>query len=154
MILNNAHYCNVYLNYHQEKNIKICLPLPLYHCFGMVLGSLATICHGISVVFPSDAYSGEACLKAIEKERCTSMYGTPTMFVDMINNPNLKKYDLSSFSTGDWLFDIKNFDKNYIIDWMFFSYTGWINESTRAFKELYESTRRKKCSSWLWNDRN
>lgn len=67
MIINNAMQKNAAIN--QTSKDRICLPLPLYHCFGMVLGSLATICNGMAAVYPSSSFNPEACLKAIDKEK-------------------------------------------------------------------------------------
>lgn len=99
MILNNAYQTTQAQDYHKHRT-TICLMVPLYHCFGMVLGSLSTICHGITLVVPAPVFNAEASLKAIEKEKCTSLYGTPTMFIDLYNHPNFSKYDLSSVDGG------------------------------------------------------
>jgi fatty-acyl-CoA synthase len=76
------------------------MPPPLYHCIAMVLGSLATVVHGLTCVFPSESFDPEQCLKAIQNEKCTSLYGTPTMFIDIYSHPNFAKYDVSSLSSG------------------------------------------------------
>ena len=91
MILNNAYLTSLTQDYH-KNDTRICLIPPLYHCFGMVLGSLSTICHGTTCVLPALSYNPEENLKAIQNEKCTSIYGTPTMFIDLYNHPNFSKY--------------------------------------------------------------
>ncbi|KAJ8027739.1 Acyl-CoA synthetase family member 2, mitochondrial [Holothuria leucospilota] len=98
-ILNNSYFIGRGLRYHEKHHIINC-PVPLYHCFGMVLGSMCVFTHGATCVFPSHSFEPEPTLKAVEKEKCTSQYGTPTMFIDMLNHPNFKNYDVSSLSTG------------------------------------------------------
>ncbi|ORY02209.1 AMP-binding domain-containing protein [Basidiobolus meristosporus CBS 931.73] len=82
-----------------EKD-KICIPVPLYHCFGLVLGNLAAMTHGASVVYPSEGFNSALTLKAVEEEKCTALHGVPTMFIDEMNLPDFDKYDLSSLRTG------------------------------------------------------
>lgn len=108
MILNNAFQATHAQDYHKHKT-KICLPVPLYHCLGMVTGSLSTICHGLTCVIPSPVFNAEESLKAIHKEKCTSIYGTPTMFIDLYNHPNFLKYDVSSVNSGSYWFLLFNF---------------------------------------------
>jgi len=79
---------------------RICMSVPLYHCFGCVGGSILAPQFGNTMVFPSAVFNGLASIQATEKERCTIMYGTPTMFVDMVNLPQLKDYDVSSLHGG------------------------------------------------------
>ncbi|CAB4026582.1 AMP-binding, partial [Paramuricea clavata] len=79
---------------------KICIPVPLYHCFGMVLGSLISIIFGATAVYPSAGFDARAALAACHNEKCTSLYGTPTMFIDMLNHEDLPKFDLTSLRTG------------------------------------------------------
>ncbi|CAG2247729.1 ACSF2 [Mytilus edulis] len=98
-ILNNSYFIGRRLGYH-EKETRICIPVPLYHCFGMVIGSLTMASHGATCVFPSPAFDAKDTLEAISKERCTSVYGVPTMFIDIVNHPDLNKYNLSSLYTG------------------------------------------------------
>ncbi|XP_016300580.1 acyl-CoA synthetase family member 2, mitochondrial-like [Sinocyclocheilus anshuiensis] len=83
-----------------SKNVRICLPVPLYHCFGSVGGGMVMAVHGTTVIFPSTGYDGHANLVAIEKEKCTFMYGTPTMFIDMLSQPDLAQIDFSSVEGG------------------------------------------------------
>ncbi|XP_029312548.1 medium-chain acyl-CoA ligase ACSF2, mitochondrial [Cottoperca gobio] len=99
-IINNAQFVGNRLGYNWRPHIRVCLPVPLYHCFGSVGGGLCMALHGVSLVFPSAGYDGKANLAAMESERCTVIYGTPTMYVDMVNHPDLAKHDLSSVETG------------------------------------------------------
>lgn len=98
-ILNNSYFIGRRLGYH-ERETKICVPVPLYHCFGMVIGSLTMISHGATCVFPSPAFDAKKTLEAVSHERCTSLYGVPTMFIDMLNHPDFDKFNLSSLYTG------------------------------------------------------
>ncbi|OZJ04609.1 hypothetical protein BZG36_02031 [Bifiguratus adelaidae] len=79
---------------------SICLPVPLFHCFGLVLGSLAAITHGASIVLPSQGFEPEAALRAVQEEKCTALHGVPTMFITEMNHPSFDRYDLSSLRTG------------------------------------------------------
>ena len=79
---------------------KICLPVPLYHCFGCVLGSLQCIVHGATLVMPAAQFDALASLKAIAAERCTTVYGVPTMFIAMLDHADFSKYDTSSLRVG------------------------------------------------------
>uniref|UniRef100_A0A1A7W9I6 Medium-chain acyl-CoA ligase ACSF2, mitochondrial n=2 Tax=Iconisemion striatum TaxID=60296 RepID=A0A1A7W9I6_9TELE len=99
-IINNAYFVGRRLGYGWRLNTRICLPVPLYHCFGSVGGGIVLAVHGCSLVFPSAGYNGKSNLAALESERCTFIYGTPTMFVDMLAQPDLAKYDLSSLEGG------------------------------------------------------
>ncbi|KAF8974961.1 Fatty-acid-CoA ligase, partial [Entomortierella lignicola] len=82
-----------------EKDI-LCCPVPLFHCFGLVLASLAAMTHGAAMVYPSESFDPELTLKAISEERATAVHGVPTMFVAQLNHPNFSKYDLSNLRTG------------------------------------------------------
>jgi fatty-acyl-CoA synthase len=97
-ILNNGYFCGKrqYLS-HEDS---ICIPVPLYHCFGMVLGVLTCITNGAAMVFPDEAFSAKAVLDAVQSERCTSLYGVPTMFIAALDHPEFESYDLSSLRTG------------------------------------------------------
>ncbi|XP_075950302.1 medium-chain acyl-CoA ligase ACSF2, mitochondrial [Anarhichas minor] len=99
-IVNNAYFVGKRLGYTWRPNIRVCLPVPLYHCFGSVGGGLCMAVHGISTIFPSAGYDGKANLAALESERCTFIYGTPTMFVDMVSQQEVAKHDLSSVLSG------------------------------------------------------
>src|SRR5262249_17271519 len=79
---------------------RLCIPVPLYHCFGMVMGNLACIAHGATMVYPSEGFDAGAVLETIEAERCTALHGVPTMFIAEIEHPRFNKYDVSSLRTG------------------------------------------------------
>jgi len=98
-IVNNAKILGFQLAYNTE-HARICVPVPLYHCFGMVMGSLQTLLYGAMVVLTSAGFDAKATLAAIHQERCTSLYGTPTMFIDMLNLPEFNDFNLKSLRTG------------------------------------------------------
>jgi fatty-acyl-CoA synthase len=79
---------------------RVCIPVPLYHCFGMVLGNLACITHGAAMVYPSEGFDPLATLEAVAAERCTALYGVPTMFIAELGHAEFKRFDLSSLRTG------------------------------------------------------
>ena len=79
---------------------KLCIPVPFYHCFGMVLSNMACVTHGTTMVIPCPAFDAEAVLRAVEAEKCTALHGVPTMFIAELEHPNFKNYDLSSLRTG------------------------------------------------------
>uniref|UniRef100_A0A8C6LHT4 Medium-chain acyl-CoA ligase ACSF2, mitochondrial n=1 Tax=Nothobranchius furzeri TaxID=105023 RepID=A0A8C6LHT4_NOTFU len=106
-IINNACFVGRRMGYDWRLNTRICLPVPLYHCFGSVGGGIIMAVYGCTLVFPSAGYNGKSNLAALESERCTFIYGTPTMYVDMLAQPDLAKYDLSSLEGGE-----KNMQKN------------------------------------------
>ena len=97
-ILNNGYFVGRTLKY-TEKD-RICVPVPLYHCFGQVMASLASISHGACMIFPSEAFEPEAVLAAVQAERCTSLYGVPTMFIAEMEHANFGKTDFASLRTG------------------------------------------------------
>ncbi|XP_060796043.1 medium-chain acyl-CoA ligase ACSF2, mitochondrial [Neoarius graeffei] len=99
-IVNNAYFIGLRVGYDWRQKVKVCLPVPLYHCFGSVGGGIIMAVHGVTLVFPSTAYDGHANLAAMQNEKCTFVYGTPTMYVDMLAQPDLAKFDLSSVETG------------------------------------------------------
>ncbi|KAG9295037.1 hypothetical protein G9A89_017831 [Geosiphon pyriformis] len=78
----------------------LCVPVPLYHCFGIVLGNLAALSKGSSVVYPSEGFDVEATLRAVDEEKCTGLHGVPTMFIEEMNHHNFRKYDLTNLRTG------------------------------------------------------
>jgi len=82
-----------------EKD-RLCIPVPFYHCFGMVLSNLACVTHGSTMVIPGPAFDAEEVLKTIEAERCTAVHGVPTMFIAELSHPNFSRYDLRSLRTG------------------------------------------------------
>ena len=79
---------------------KVCIPVPLYHCFGMVLGNLACVTHGSAMVYPGEGFDPLATLETVESERCTALYGVPTMFIAELGHPEFKRFDLTSLRTG------------------------------------------------------
>ena len=79
---------------------QVCIPVPLYHCFGMVLGNLACITHGSAMVYPGGGFDPLAVLQTVHEERCTALYGVPTMFIAELGHPEFKRFDLSSLRTG------------------------------------------------------
>jgi len=97
-ILNNGFFVGEGVSY-TEKD-RICVPVPLYHCFGMVMGNLAAYSHGACVVLPSPTFDPEASLRAVQDEKCTSLYGVPTMFIAELGHPKFGDFDLSSLRTG------------------------------------------------------
>jgi fatty-acyl-CoA synthase len=97
-IVNNAFFVARTLGYSERD--RVCVPVPFYHCFGMVLGTLACATHGACVVVPSEGFDPLAVLETVEAERCTSIYGVPTMFIAELEHPRFKDFDLSSLRTG------------------------------------------------------
>ncbi len=97
-ILNNGYFVGERCGYSEID--RICLPVPLYHCFGMVLGNLAATTHGACMVIPAPSFDPVATLSAVQEERCTSLYGVPTMFIAELAVPGFDGYDLSSLRTG------------------------------------------------------
>lgn len=97
-ILNNAY--NTAKGMQMGPEDRLCIPVPLYHCFGMVLGSLACVSRGSAMVFPNDAYDPETTLEAVQAEKCTALHGVPTMFVMELDHPKFEEYDVSTLRTG------------------------------------------------------
>lgn len=97
-ILNNGFFVGEAQHFTAED--RLCIPVPLYHCFGMVMGVLACLTHGAAMVLPGDAFEPGAVLKAIEQERCTALYGVPTMFIAELAHLDSESFDLSSLRTG------------------------------------------------------
>ena len=97
-ILNNGYLVGEGLEYTEQD--RVCIPVPFYHCFGMVLGNLAATTHGATMVIPASSFEPEATLKAVAAERCTSLYGVPTMFIAELSLPNFDSFELSSLRTG------------------------------------------------------
>ncbi|WP_433170212.1 AMP-binding protein [Actinoallomurus sp. CA-150999] len=97
-ILNNGYFVGEGVGYTADD--RICLPVPLYHCFGMVMGDLAATSHGACVVLPAPGFDPEATLAAVQAERCTSLYGVPTMFIAELDHPRFGEFDLSDLRTG------------------------------------------------------
>ena len=97
-ILNNGFFVAELQNITHED--KICIPVPLYHCFGMVMGNLGCITHGATMVYPAEGFEPLAVLQAVEEEQCTSLYGVPTMFIAELEHPEFGKFDLKTLRTG------------------------------------------------------
>ena len=97
-ILNNGFFVGELCNYTEDD--RICIPVPFYHCFGMVMGNLAATSHGACMVIPAPSFDPVATLQAVQDERCTSLYGVPTMFIAELSSPDFAGYDLSSLRTG------------------------------------------------------
>lgn len=97
-ILNNADNVTRRMNF-SEKD-RLCIPVPLYHCFGMVMGVLGCLTKGAMMVFPAESFSPRSTLQAIEEEQCTAVYGVPAMFISMLDVPQFSEYNLTSLRTG------------------------------------------------------
>ncbi|MBP2181060.1 AMP-binding protein [Amycolatopsis magusensis] len=97
-ILNNGFSVGELCGYGPED--RVCVPVPFFHCFGMVMGNLAAMTHGASVVIPAPVFNARATLEAVEAERCTSLYGVPTMFIAELADPDFAGFELSSLRTG------------------------------------------------------
>ncbi|WP_328474919.1 AMP-binding protein [Actinoplanes sp. NBC_00393] len=97
-ILNNGYFVGELINYTEHD--RVCLPVPLYHCFGMVMGNLACTSHGACIVLPAPGFEPAATLAAVQQEKVTSLYGVPTMFIAELGLPDFAGYDLSSLRTG------------------------------------------------------
>ncbi|MFD0270857.1 AMP-binding protein [Streptomyces sp. NPDC127106] len=97
-ILNNGYFVGELCRYTEQD--RVCIPVPYYHCFGMVMGNLACTSHGAAMVVPAPSFDPAATLAAVEAERCTSLYGVPTMFIAELAVPGFAGYDLSTLRTG------------------------------------------------------
>ncbi|MCU1501659.1 MAG: AMP-binding protein, partial [Ilumatobacteraceae bacterium] len=97
-ILNNGYFVGEMINYTEVD--RVCLPVPFYHCFGMVMGNLGCTSHGACIVIPAPGFDPAATLAAVAAERCTSLYGVPTMFIAMLGDPSFADHDLASLRTG------------------------------------------------------
>ena len=97
-ILNNGFFIGETLKYTERD--RVCIPVPFYHCFGMVLGNLACTTHGATMVIPAEAYEPVATMQTVQQERCTSLYGVPTMFIGELEHPRFKEFDFGSLRTG------------------------------------------------------
>jgi fatty-acyl-CoA synthase len=97
-ILNNGFFIGEKLKYSERD--RVCIPVPFYHCFGMVLGNLACTTHGATIVVPAEAFDPEITMETVQKERCTSLYGVPTMFIAELEHPRFKEFDFRSLRTG------------------------------------------------------
>jgi len=97
-ILNNGYFIGETLKYTERD--RVCIPVPFYHCFGMVLGNLACTTHGATMVIPGEAFDPITAMDAVQRERCTSLYGVPTMFISELEHPRFKEFDFSTLRTG------------------------------------------------------
>ena len=97
-ILNNGYFVGAGIGL--SKADKVCIPVPLYHCFGMVMGNLACLTHGATMVYPAEAFDPLAVLETVAAERCTALYGVPTMFIAVLGRPEFDSFDVSSLRTG------------------------------------------------------
>jgi fatty-acyl-CoA synthase len=97
-ILNNGYFIGEAMRLTAED--RLCIPVPYYHCFGMVLGNLACVTHGACMVSPSEGFEPLAVLQAVEEERCTGLHGVPTMFIAILGHPEFQRFDLTSLRTG------------------------------------------------------
>ena len=97
-ILNNGFFIGEFCRYSEAD--RVCIPVPFYHCFGMVLGNLACTTHGACIVLPEAAFEPRSVLEAVEAERCTSLYGVPTMFIAELDHPDFDQFDYSTLRTG------------------------------------------------------
>lgn len=97
-IVNNGYFVAQRMTF--SENDRLCIPVPLYHCFGMVMGVLGCVTHGAAMVFPGEAFEPKSVLEALEAERCTALYGVPTMFIAELEHPEFKRYDLRQLRTG------------------------------------------------------
>lgn len=97
-ILNNGYFVGARCGFTAAD--RVCVPVPLYHCFGMVMGNLGALTHGAAVVYPAESFDPLATLEAIQAERCTALYGVPTMFIAQLQHPDFARFDLTSLRTG------------------------------------------------------
>ena len=97
-ILNNGFFIGEVMRYTEQD--KVCIPVPLYHCFGMVIGNLACMTHGAAMVYPGEGFEPLSTLQTVAEYRCTSLYGVPTMFIAELDHPAFSTFDLTSLRTG------------------------------------------------------
>ncbi|MFK4511938.1 AMP-binding protein [Bradyrhizobium daqingense] len=97
-ILNNGYFVGRAMRLNEQD--RICIPVPLYHCFGMVMGNLASVTLGTTMVYPGEGFDPLATLRTIEQEKCTALYGVPTMFIAELDHPEFASFDLTSLRTG------------------------------------------------------
>ena len=97
-LLNNGYFVAEAMQFTAAD--RLCIPVPLYHCFGMVLGNLACMTHSAAMVYPGEGFDAGAVLEAVQVERCTALHGVPTMFIATLDHPDFGRYDLSSLRTG------------------------------------------------------
>lgn len=97
-ILNNGYFVARLQNFSHED--ILCIPVPLYHCFGMVMGNLGCITHGATMVYPAEGFDALAVLQTVQEEKCTALYGVPTMFIAELEHPDFQRFDLNTLRTG------------------------------------------------------
>jgi fatty-acyl-CoA synthase len=97
-ILNNGYFVGEAIKL--KEGDRVCIPVPLYHCFGMVMGNLGCLTHGATMVYPSESFEPLAALKTIAEEKCTAMYGVPTMFIAALDHPEFERFDTATLRTG------------------------------------------------------
>lgn len=97
-IVNNGYFVAKRMTF--SENDRLCIPVPLYHCFGMVMGVLGCATHGAAMIFPGEAFEPKSLLAALQAERCTALYGVPTMFIAELEHADFRQYDLSTLRTG------------------------------------------------------
>ncbi len=97
-ILNNGFFVGEAIRLTEHD--RLCIPVPLYHCFGMVMGNLGCLTHGATMVYPAEAFDPLAVLQTVQDERCTALYGVPTMFIAELDHPRFAEFDISSLRTG------------------------------------------------------
>ena len=97
-IVNNGFFIGEAMKLSEQD--RLCIPVPLYHCFGMVLGNMACMTHGSAIVYPNDGFEPVSVLEAVQAEKCTGLHGVPTMFIAELDHPRFKEFDLSTLRTG------------------------------------------------------
>jgi fatty-acyl-CoA synthase len=97
-ILNNGYFVGEAIRLTEHD--RLCVPVPLYHCFGMVMGNLGCVTHGAAIVYPAESFDPRSVLEAIQAEKCTALYGVPTMFIKVLDEPGFSAFDVSSLRTG------------------------------------------------------
>jgi fatty-acyl-CoA synthase len=97
-ILNNGYFVARALGFSERD--RLCIPVPLYHCFGMVMGNLGCVTHGAAMIYPAEGFEPGAVLQTVQDEACTALYGVPTMFIAELDHPEFARYDLTSLRTG------------------------------------------------------
>ena len=97
-VLNNGYFTGESLKFTSDD--RLCVPVPLYHCFGMVLSNIAALTHGAALIYPDESFDPLSVLEAVQEEKCTGLHGVPTMFIAELEHPRFKEFDLSSLRTG------------------------------------------------------